>query len=78
MTMTDISGHGAVAKIEIEGTLPDDDGFEGRAIFELRDGKVRITNMRQRPGGREYAIQSNVELEALEHIIAVLKGEKTL
>lgn len=76
MSMTNIAGLGST-KIELEDTYPDDD-FEGRATFELREGKIKITACRHRPGGREYAIPAEMDLETLEHIVRVLKGEDRL
>jgi hypothetical protein len=77
MSVINVAGHGAAAKIQIEGTYPDDN-FEGKMLFEIRDGKLRIEVTRQRPGGRSYTTPGVVDIEQFEHIYAVLKGEEKL
>lgn len=77
MSVMNVAGHGHAAKIEVQGTYPSSD-FDGRMLFEIRDGKLRVEVTRQRPGGREYTIAGEIDIEQFEHIYAVLKGEETL
>lgn len=77
MSVTNVSGLGATAKLELQDTNPSSE-FEGRMLFENHDGKVKITCTRKRPGGREHSATGELDLSTLEHIVAVLKGEVPL
>lgn len=80
MTLTNIGGHGASVKLEVEDTAPAEQKaeFDGRMIFEKRGEMLRVTTIRKRkPDGREYPVVGEIEMDVVIHALSILNGEGT-